>query len=87
MLSTTSLNGAKSAEITHDQGGHHALAQLPQGALQALVAGWRGLREKVAHLRRGNRLRGVLAKPVRDLRAGRKQLAQVAAVSLGGLPG
>jgi hypothetical protein len=58
------------AEITHDQGGHHPLAQLPQGALQALVAGWRGLREKVAHLRRGNRLRGLLAKPVRDLRAG-----------------
>jgi hypothetical protein len=54
----------QTANVAHDQGGHHALAQLAQGALQALVAGWRGqVREKVAHLRRGNRLRGVLAKP------------------------
>jgi hypothetical protein len=75
------------ADVAHDQGRHHALAQLPQGALQALVAARRGLREKVAHLRRGDRLRGVLVEPGGDLRAGGEQLAQVAAVRLGGLPG
>ena len=75
------------AEVTHDQGGHDALAQRAQGDFQRfVVSGCRG-RDEGVHRGAVDRCRGVAGEPFRDRRARSQQLAQKLAVGKGGLPG
>ncbi|KFB72070.1 MAG: hypothetical protein AW09_002749 [Candidatus Accumulibacter phosphatis] len=79
--------GCHTADVADDQRRHHALAQLAQGAFEALVAVRCGGGKKVGHLPGGEWRGGVFLEPVGDLRADGEQIAQVAAVRLRRLPG
>ena len=78
--------GGLATDIAHDEGGHDALAQTAQHALEALFVDRCFGQEKLVHQPAVQAMVAKILEPEDNVRASFKQLAQVAAVGQGLLP-